>query len=176
MPDPTCHYCEQPAEAQCPTCGRLYCADHGDDVCVRCLSPQATVPSAAVYRGSILTLVVATALAGYLLISPPSDDSNGSQARTSTQSPTAEPTQQAQPTATPGAGGGTPEATTTTGATPEPTDGAGGERTHTVVDGDTLSGIADQYGVSVEQIQAANPGVTLDPLGLGTVLVIPEGE
>lgn len=176
MPEPTCHYCEQPAEAQCPTCGRLYCADHGDDVCVRCLSPQSAVPSAAVYRGSILTLVVATALAGYLIISPPADDSNGSEARTAPATPTAEPTQQQQATPTPTMEGGTPEATTTTGATPGTTGTPPSGQTHTVVDGDTLSGIAEQYGVSVDAIAAANPGVTLDPLGLGTVLVIPEGE
>lgn len=174
MATPTCHYCEQPAEAECPTCGRLYCADHGDDVCVRCSAPAAAVPSAAVYRGSILTLVVATAVAAFLIISPPADEGGVAEPREATQSPTAEATDQPDdpPTTTPTIAG---TATTTGEATPGATEAPSG-RTHTVVDGDTLSGIAEQYGVTQAALQAANPGVTLDPLGLGTVLVIPEGE
>ena len=51
---PSCHYCDNPAEAECPTCGRLYCSEHGEDVCLRCMSPESAAPSQAVYRGSIL--------------------------------------------------------------------------------------------------------------------------
>ncbi|HET7738129.1 MAG TPA: LysM peptidoglycan-binding domain-containing protein [Tepidiformaceae bacterium] len=175
MPDgPTCHYCDEAAELQCPTCGRLYCPDHGDDVCVRCMAPESAIPSAALYRGSLLTLVVVSVIAVYLFISPPSDDSAASEPRAittqppaATQAPTRNPA--AQPTAasrtTP-----SPQGSATAGASPTRSTGS---RTHTVVSGDTLLGIAGLYDVTVEEIEAANPGVTLDPLGVGDVLVIP---
>jgi LysM repeat protein len=52
----------------------------------------------------------------------------------------------------------------------------GGGTTHVVADGDTLSGIASQYGVTVEAIMAAN-NIT-DPAGLsvGQELTIPAAE
>lgn len=175
MPDgPTCHYCDEAAELQCPTCGRLYCPDHGDDVCVRCMAPESAIPSAALYRGSLLTLVVVSVIAVYLFLSPPSDDSAASEPRAvatqppaATQLPTRNPA--AQPTA---ASSTTPstQASPTAGASPTRSTGS---RTHTVVSGDTLFGIAAQYGVTAEEIQAANPGVSFEPLALGEVLVIP---
>ena len=84
-----------------------------------------------------------------------------------TQAPTRDPA--AQPTA---ASSTTPstQASPTAGASPTSADGS---RTHTVVSGDTLSGIAEQYGLTTDEIQAANPNVSFDPLGLGEVLVIP---
>lgn len=32
----SCHVCGQEAVGRCHNCGGLYCAAHGDDVCVRC--------------------------------------------------------------------------------------------------------------------------------------------
>ena len=31
-----CHVCERQASGQCKTCGKFYCPDHGDVVCVHC--------------------------------------------------------------------------------------------------------------------------------------------
>ncbi|MGK2965793.1 MAG: LysM peptidoglycan-binding domain-containing protein, partial [Tepidiformaceae bacterium] len=129
---------------------------------------------AALYRGSLLTLVVVSVIAVFLFVSPPSDDSAASEPRAvatqppaATQAPTRDPA--AQPTA---ARSTTPstQASPTAGASPTSADGS---RTHTVVPGDTLSGIAEQYGLTTDEIQAANPNVSFDPLGLGEVLVIP---
>ncbi len=47
---------------------------------------------------------------------------------------------------------------------------------YTVVKGDTLSSIAGRYGITVESLLAANPGVQPAALTVGTKLVIPAGE
>ena len=48
--------------------------------------------------------------------------------------------------------------------------------TYTVVQGDTLISIAQHAGVSLEALQAANPGVSPTALSVGTKLVIPTGN
>lgn len=48
-------------------------------------------------------------------------------------------------------------------------------REHTVVRGDTLFGIARQYGVSLDALRAANPRIDPRRMQIGTVLVIPRG-
>jgi LysM repeat protein len=48
--------------------------------------------------------------------------------------------------------------------------------TYTVVQGDTLISIAQQTGVSLEALLAANPGVSPTALSVGTKLVIPTGN
>jgi murein DD-endopeptidase MepM/ murein hydrolase activator NlpD len=48
--------------------------------------------------------------------------------------------------------------------------------TYTVVQGDTLSSIAQHAGVSLEALLAANPGVSPAALSVGTKLVIPAGN
>jgi LysM repeat protein len=48
--------------------------------------------------------------------------------------------------------------------------------TYTVVQGDTLSGIALRLGVTLEALLAANPGVSPTALVVGTKLVIPVGD
>jgi LysM repeat protein len=45
--------------------------------------------------------------------------------------------------------------------------------TYTVVQGDTLNGIAKKYGVSLDDLLAANPEVSATTLMIGTVLTIP---
>ena len=47
--------------------------------------------------------------------------------------------------------------------------------TYIVVKGDTLGGIAGRYGVTLEALLAANPGVQPTALPVGTELVIPTG-
>lgn len=189
MAEPQCHYCDRPAEAECPTCGRLYCPEHGEDVCLRCLAPASATPSAVAFRGSIAALLVGTAVAIYLVISPPQSKSKADPGRTVTTStpavvatatptrPGASPTSAAttapgsSPTAAPSA---SPSPGGTATSTPSPT--PGGERTYTVQSGDTLSGIAAQFGVTVEAIEALNPGIKPETLQIGAVLKIPPAQ
>ena len=181
MADPTCHYCDRPAETQCPTCGRLYCPEHGEDVCLRCLAPESATPSVMAYRGSIVALVLATIVVIFLVVSPPESKSAEDSVRTvATSTPavgaTATPTRQGGPTRTATTTSSSPEAsasarpsgTATVGGSPT----AGAERTYTVKSGDTLSGIAAQFGITVDALRGANPGVT-DTIHIGDVLKVP---
>lgn len=187
MAEPTCHYCDRPAEAECPTCGRLYCPSHGEDVCLRCLAPESATPPALAYRGSLVALVVASLVALFLVISPPESKSHADPGRT-----VATATPAVLATATPTRAGGTPTAARSVtpqasatggaspGASPSPTVNAtstpGGERSYTVQAGDTLSGIAAKFGTTVEAIQALNPGVSANSLQIGAVLRIPPAQ
>jgi hypothetical protein len=49
-------------------------------------------------------------------------------------------------------------------------------RTYTVKAGDTLGAIATRFGVKVEDIQKANPGVDPNALTIGKVLIIPNAS
>lgn len=178
MSDPTCHYCDRPAIEECPTCGRLYCQEHGEDVCLRCLSPEAATPSAIVYRGSLLALVVASAVVLFLIIRPPESKSVSSQVRT-----VATPTQQSNPTATPTPPGAQSSRTPT--VAPTPTGGATttataagsptttGAKTYTVKAGDTISSIATDNNTTTQALLDLNPGVSPNTLAIGTVLKLP---
>lgn len=66
-----CFACENEAEQQCQRCQRLYCENHGDNLCGECLNPASAVPSPAIYRGSLLALIVGTAVVVWLLLAPP---------------------------------------------------------------------------------------------------------
>lgn len=72
-------------------------------------------------------------------------------------------------TATPGGVAATPViiASPTASATPV---------THVVQEGETMLGIALDYGVSLDNLQAANPDVNPRFLSIGTVLIIPPPE
>lgn len=179
----TCYYCENPAEAECPTCGRLFCSEHGEDVCLRCMSPEAAAPSGAVYRGSVLALVIATLVVVFLLVRPPASKTATSIDRnlptsTAAINATATPTEQG------GGGGGTPvqgtvvpssvtvtqapAETETVAASPTPSG-----RTYTMQAGDTLSDVAAGYGITVAELLEANPGINPDTIAIGTVIRIP---
>lgn len=191
MAEPNCHYCTRPAEAECPTCGRLYCAEHGEDVCLRCLAPESATPSAKVFRGSVVALVAASLVAVFLVVRPPESKSTADSARTvATATPivtvTATPTRQASRTpsppppasVTPGASaaatGAPPSASASASASPSAPATAAGQQTYTVKAGDTISGIAAQFGVDADSLLAANPGVTPQTLQIGAVLKIPK--
>jgi hypothetical protein len=76
MPDPmTCFACEREPVQQCSRCGRPYCEDHGEELCEICLQPSSGVPSFSLYRGSLLALLIGTALAVWLLVQPTSSGS-----------------------------------------------------------------------------------------------------
>jgi LysM repeat protein len=48
--------------------------------------------------------------------------------------------------------------------------------TYTVIQGDTLSGIAQRNGITLEALLAANPGISPTALSVGTKLIIPPGD
>lgn len=179
MADPTCHYCDRLAEAECATCGRLYCPEHGADVCLRCLAPDSAAPSAMAYRGSLVALGLASMVAVFLVIRPPETASTVDEPRPVV---TNTPAFDATATQTPAGGGGevsptsrpsttiaTPTATTQPTAEPSPE-----STTYTVQPGETLSEIANDHGVSVEAILEANPEIG-DPTSIqgGQVIIIP---
>lgn len=186
MPEPNCHYCNRPAEAECPTCGRLYCAEHGDDVCLRCMSPESATPSALVYRGSVLTLVIASLVALFLVLRPPERATDNGVVRvvptnTAAVSATATPTPPV--TRTPAAtttAAATPGASPSPSASPSPAGSptasatpAAGPRTYVVRSGDTLSSIAAEHGTTVEAIVALNPGLEPNTLQVGAEIRLP---
>lgn len=186
MPEPSCHYCNRPAEAECPTCGRLYCAEHGDDVCLRCMSPESATPSALVYRGSVLTLVIASLVALFLVLRPPERATDNGVVRvvptnTAAVSATATPTPPV--TRTPAAtttAAATPGASPSPSASPSPAGSptasatpAAGPRTYVVRSGDTLSSIAAEHGTTVEAIVALNPGLEPNTLQVGAEIRLP---
>jgi hypothetical protein len=179
---PSCHYCDNPAEAECPTCGRLYCSEHGEDVCLRCMSPESAAPSQAVYRGSILALAIATLVVIFLLVRPPESKSDTNLVRDLPTS-TAAVTTTATPTLQGGATQATPRPGTQVPTTPTPTvpgstasvaaSPTAAGRTYVMQAGDTLSAVAASYGVSVADIVAANPGLNPDTIDVGTEIRIP---
>ncbi|MCA9822385.1 MAG: LysM peptidoglycan-binding domain-containing protein [Dehalococcoidia bacterium] len=178
MADPECTFCDNPAESECPTCLNLYCSEHGDDVCLRCMAPESALPGAVLYRGSLLVLGVASILAIWLFIRPPEESApmrSDSPAPTSTSifQSTATPTAEGnRPTATPTQESLPATATTVLSPTASPTAETGG--TYTVEPGDSLGLIADRFGTSVEALLIANPEIT-DPanINVGQVIIIP---
>lgn len=164
MAEPVCHYCTEAASRECPTCGRLYCGDHGEDVCLRCLSPEAATPSVLAYRGALLALAVGAILAIFLAIDPPKSKSSQDTVRTSNGIPaaTAQATSRASATAAPArtVTSGATQAATAAATTPSATARPGAR--YTIRDGDSLSGIAERFGVSVPDLLAANPGMTIE--------------
>ncbi|MEO6398538.1 MAG: LysM peptidoglycan-binding domain-containing protein [Tepidiformaceae bacterium] len=178
MAEPNCHYCDREGEFECPTCGRLYCEEHGDDVCQRCMAPEAAVPSAAVYRGSVVALVVASLVAVFLLVRPPESKSSAESGRvlataTSATGSTATPTRTGStPTRTPGAAASSSVSASPAAGTPVATPGAA-KKTYTVQSGDTLSGIATANGTTVDAILALNPGLTPQALAIGALITLP---
>jgi len=147
----TCFACEREPTRQCPRCGRPYCDEHGEDVCDACLNPGSGVPSFTLYRGSLLALLIGTAVAVWLIVQPSGGETSGNQAlRPQLVTPTAvaraigatpgtppavagaQPTPPATGPATPGAGAattpgaatGTPRPPGTPGASTTPGAGA----------------------------------------------------
>jgi len=178
-----CYACDQAATRQCPRCARAYCPEHGADYCADCLDPLNAAPSGAVFRASLFGLLIASVLALWLLVRPPSVPGDGGpivrpqptpQVTPAGTRPPGAPT--TRPTATP-APSGEPAATPSPGVAPAeetPVPTQGGPLQYTVQEGDTWFGIAEAYGVSAEDLAAVN-GLTLDDfLHPGDVIVIPQ--
>lgn len=181
---PACYYCENAAEAECPTCGRLYCGEHGDDVCLRCMSPESAAPSAAVYRGSILVLVIASLITLFLIVRPPESKSATNLVRdlptsTAAVSTTATPTNPGgAATATQRTGTQVPSSVTPVSPTASASQAASVSptatgRTYVMKSGDTLSAVAASFGVTVAELLAANPGLNPDTIAVGAEIKIP---
>ena len=176
-----CYACENEATRQCRRCARVYCELHGGDLCAECLSPASALPSFNLYRGSLLALLIGTAVALWLIVRPPGSG-NGDEVLITQFTPTSivsdgSRTPTAAITLTPGTPG-VGETPTAPGDTPAPT---AGPRTYVVLDGDTLIGIATQFappGIDpftyAQQIAAASGLASVDqPINPGDTLVLP---
>ena len=178
-----CYACDQEAIERCSRCGNLFCRDHGGDpsvgsgqaLCADCLDPSNALPSGTVFRGSILALLLASVLALWLLVRPPSLPGESPQVSQPRPSPFSTPVLPS-PSATP-ARGHTP---TPVQPTPSPSPPPAFLE-YVVKEGDTLTGIAQELapaGVEpfafAQQIAAANGIDFTNPLVRpGDVLVIP---
>jgi LysM repeat protein len=120
--------------------------------------------AAVVGAGAVAVIVTADGdTAGGLADASPSASASGSPrpTRSPRPSPTVSPTP--APTATP-----VPTAAPTATPVPAPT-----PRTYVVAEGDTLAEIAQQFGTTVEAIQAANGIADPNAISVGQVLTIP---
>lgn len=195
-----CFACDNPATQQCQRCGKLYCDTHGDNLCAECLSPASAVPSPTIFRGSLLALLAGTVVAIWLLVRPPELPGEGSEVEqlevlpTPTaapeglappvtvvppgetveplETPTPAPTPTPTPTATAPGGGGTETPTPEEGTCPPDTTLEEGDCIYVVQSGDTISGIAQHFGVTQEALRNAN-GLTGELIQVGQKLIIP---
>ena len=171
-----CYACDNSATRQCRRCARVYCEIHGGDLCTECLNPASALPSFNLYRGSLLALLVGTAVALWLLVQP---IGGGSEPIVviADLTPTTEvtdvpmtPTRTPVVTSTP-----EPSATLTPAETATST-----VSSYTVEPGDSLQGIAERFkpeGVTTfdyaGQIASANGISVGDVIRVGQVLVLP---
>jgi hypothetical protein len=170
-----CYTCDNQATRQCTRCSRVYCELHGGDLCAECLRPAGALPSFNLYRGSLLALLIGTAVALWLIVQPPGDGGGESVVLAGT-TPTTVPTPASEsptiePTGTITASPTRPRATRT--PTPEP-------RVYIVQDGDTLSSIAEanvppggdpvNYANRIAQANNLDPDGVINP---GDELILP---
>jgi nucleoid-associated protein YgaU len=124
--------------------------------------------------GALLAIgAAATVTNGFGLLGEPTAPLAGA-SPSATERPTPTERPQATPTAIPTAAA-TPMPTPTTAPTvaPTPAPTAVPVRTYVVEQGDTLAAIAQQFGSSIEAIQAANDIEDPNEITIGQVLVIP---
>jgi hypothetical protein len=179
-----CYYCDRQAGQECPRCGALYCDQHGDALCQRCLDPVLALPSYRVYRGSLLTLLIGTIFAVWLLVKPPSTDADSplppaisGALRTPVAAAEASPeaTPAAEGAAAPPAAGPPPAVTATPTATPTPT-----ALEYRVVAGDSLTSIAAEHlpagkslATFMDEIQRANGITNAGSITVGQTIRVP---
>jgi LysM repeat protein len=181
-----CYACDQEAIERCSRCGNLFCAAHGDaspasaqPFCAECLDPVNATPSGVAFRASLFGLLIASVLALWFLIRPPSlpGESSGAVRPLPVVPTTAAPTSPPEATAEP-----TPEVTAVPSeappeATPAPTEEPpAGPIQYTIQDGDTISSIAEAHGISYITLLEFN-GLTEEDAQLlnpGDVISIPQ--
>lgn len=188
----SCYACGRDAIHRCPRCAKPYCDEHGGELCAACQDPSSAIPSGALFRGALLALLVASVLALWLLIRPPSasDEEPGAQAGqpTGTRTPVAlattalVPSPSVSPTGTPGGTptgtpgisptpSGTPEATPTPAPSPTPQPPEFEE--YIVQQGDSLSSIAQQFGTTADELVRINDLADPNTLDIGQKLLVP---
>ena len=167
-----CYACSNEATRQCHRCARVYCELHGGDLCAECMSPASSLPSFNLYRGSLLALLVGTAVALWLIVQPPGTSDSTQVELEITPSPVV--TEQPDRTGTPER---TPSVTRTPTAQASPTVEP---RTYIVQEGDTLFSIAETFAppgadpvAYAEQIASANNFAVDATLSPGQTLVLP---
>ncbi len=144
-----CYACDNQAMHQCRRCARVYCELHGGDLCAECLRPASSLPSFNLYRGSLLALLVGSAVALWLIVRPPGSGS-GNEVIISQLTPTTIFSQGTRtstpvsPTAAATAATGTPGTVQPT-VTAQPPASTPGPRTYTVQSGDALLSIAARF-------------------------------
>jgi hypothetical protein len=176
-----CYACEQPAAIACKRCAKPYCEDHGNQqYCSDCLHPASALPSFNLYRGALLTMLVGTALAVFLLVRPPGDTKGAVPVVVGASSPTATP--EGGSDETPDTSVQTPRPTSTPSTpTPAPSPTASPFVEYVVQDGDSLFSIAeanvpagDDLTAYVEAIANLNDIDVNDPvLTVGETILLP---
>jgi len=196
-----CYSCDKAAVNACKRCAKTYCDDHGNATyCAECLQPSSAMPSFNLYRGSLLVMLVGTAVAVFLLVRPPGE-SSGSTVSVGRVTPTVTASSGGGETPTPAASTPTPDATPSGEETPAGESTPSGEETaavetpsgeetavpepafreYVVQDGDSLYGIAeatiapgDDIAAYVEAIANLN-GWTVDNAELipGNTILLP---
>ena len=140
-----CYACDHQAARQCRRCARVYCELHGGDLCAECLSPVSSLPSFNLYRGSLLALLVGTAVALWLIVRPPGS-SSGTQILLSELTPTSAVTRTTRTTTPASTAAATPTISglATSTAVPPPAS-TPAPRPYIVQPGDALLSIAEQF-------------------------------
>jgi LysM repeat protein len=179
-----CYACDQEAIERCSRCGNLFCSAHGDashaagaqPFCGECLDPVNATPSGVAFRASLFGLLIASVLALWLLIRPPSLPGESSGAVRPL--PVVSPSAAAATSAPEDTAEATPEVTAAPPeATPAPTEApSAGPIQYTMQAGDTVSGVAEQYGIRYLDLLAFN-GLTEEEAAVlqpGDVISIPQ--
>ncbi len=174
-----CFRCDQPAVQECARCGALYCDDHGDTLCERCMDPFNALPSSRVYRGSLLALLIGTVFAVWLLVRPGTGDAGTPPAGLVGVLPSSTTVATATATvAPPPAGAETPVAPAPTEAppqaspTPPPPTASPTTRTHAVAAGETLTIIANNFRGAVPVNEYLQQIYQLNNLGPNSILSV----
>jgi LysM repeat protein len=115
---------------------------------------------------------LAIALVGAMLVAGCGSSATPSPAASGT--PASSPTDLLAPTDAPiGTASTTPAPSDIPTETAAPTPKPAGSKTYTIKKGDTLYGIAKHYGITVEALQEANPGLDAKHLKIGAKITIP---
>ena len=173
-----CYACSNEPTRQCRRCARVYCELHGGDLCGECLNPASSLPSFNLYRGSLLALLIGTAVALWLIVRPPGSGDSREVLITQATPTAIVQSEDRTPTREPSLR--TPARTTPTEEPAEPTPTAG-LRTYVVQDGDTLIGIAERFappGIEpfayAQQIADASGLASVDEaIAVGDTLILP---